>query len=287
MDRTRPRGYTRIGVLFAGLLAGCASSGAARWAPLFDGETLSGFHTIGNAEWIVEGGEIVGRQGKERPRGGWLVTDRTFRDVEIELDFQTSYWANSGVVVRDPKGCTGSPYRDGYEVQILNRSDDRFPTGSVYGQASAPYGLHREREWNRLRIVATGSSIHVFLNGEEACAVPEGVRADPGAIGLQVSSGRFYRDMWVRFRRIRVRDLVRGTGKAEPPAKAETPPAEEGKAEPPAKAEGAPGKAVEPEAAKEAPPAKEDAPAEEGKAEPPKGEEAGKEAPPPPPPPPS
>jgi len=271
------RAFPRIALLFAGLFAcaGCAGgAGSARWEPLFDGGSLAGFHTVGNAEWSVLGGEIVGRQGKQQPCGGWLVADRTFRDFELDLEFRTSYWGNSGVVIRDPKGRSGLSYLDGYEIQILNRSDDRFPTGSIYGHASAPYGLHREGAWNRLRIVAIGGNIQVFLNGEKACELPEGARTEAGAIGLQVSSGLSYRDMWVRFRRIRIRDLGGGSpAAAKPPAKTEETTKE-----------------IEPPPAKvEAPPAKVDAPS--AKSEPPAGEvpppppPSGETAPPPPPPP--
>ena len=41
--------------------AAAADEDARPWRPLFDGKTLAGWHQVGDGEWVVEDGAIVGR----------------------------------------------------------------------------------------------------------------------------------------------------------------------------------------------------------------------------------
>lgn len=44
----------------------------------FKGSNLGGWHTLGQADWHAENGEI---RGAAKAGGGWLVLDRSYQDV--------------------------------------------------------------------------------------------------------------------------------------------------------------------------------------------------------------
>ena len=71
----------------------------------FKGSTLSGWHTLGAADWKAVDGEIIGT-----PRstdGGWLVLDKSFQDVEFGADFKCAGGCRTGVLLRAEKTPTG------------------------------------------------------------------------------------------------------------------------------------------------------------------------------------
>ena len=136
-------------------------------APLFDGATLEGWAPMfgGNLDaWAAQEGEI---RVVEAGRGGWLRTDRTYRDFDLSFDFIIPDGGNSGVGLR----CTsvGDPAFTGFEVQILDshgHAATRESCGAVYNaipprfQAAKPAG-----EWNSYRILLVGDTLNVWLNG--------------------------------------------------------------------------------------------------------------------------
>lgn len=73
----------------------------------FQGSNLSGWHTLGQAGWRAENGEIIGtpKQG-----GGWLVLDRSYQDVGFYGLFRCSGGCETGVLLRaekTPEGMKG------------------------------------------------------------------------------------------------------------------------------------------------------------------------------------
>src|SRR5262249_21965320 len=83
----------------ASLPPAAASPGA--WKPLFNGHDFTGWFVPPgrgaapgtpprnplDAGWKIEGGAVVGGQAGPGQRGGSLVSQETFKDVELELDF--------------------------------------------------------------------------------------------------------------------------------------------------------------------------------------------------------
>lgn len=135
------------------------------WVRLFDGATLDGWVATGDqGAWAASGGEIrIIRPG----RGGWLRTERMYRDFELRLDFLVPSNGNSGVGLRGAS--TGDPAFTGFEVQILD-SFGQEPSltncGAVY-DAIAPYemAVNPAGEWNTYEIRVQGDTITVQLNG--------------------------------------------------------------------------------------------------------------------------
>ncbi len=69
------------------------------WVSLFDGKTLKGWHLVGDGEWVVEDGAIVGKTQKAAKLYGLLVSDKQYKDLRVKFRFK-SLAGNSGFYVR-------------------------------------------------------------------------------------------------------------------------------------------------------------------------------------------
>jgi Domain of Unknown Function (DUF1080)/FG-GAP-like repeat len=71
----------------------------------FEGSTLVGWHTLGQADWKAENGEIV---GKGTGSGGWLLLDRSYQDTGVYTAFRCSGSCDTGVLLRAQKAPDGT-----------------------------------------------------------------------------------------------------------------------------------------------------------------------------------
>lgn len=184
---------------------------------IFNGRDLSGWTASGDpGAWSVASGEIrVGDAGN----GGWLRTNKTYRDFDLSLEFNVPEGGNSGVGLRGSSG--GDPAFTGFEVQIFDNFGEA-PTlrscGSVYEAIAADsMAVNKPGAWNTYRIRLVGDTLNVWLNGvqihdnatldgrgffrSEDSALPLNTRATTGYISLQDHGDA------VRFRNIAIRDL--------------------------------------------------------------------------------
>jgi hypothetical protein len=68
---------------------------------VFQGSSLTGWHTLGNATWRAENGEIIAKP--DTPEGGWLVMDKGYQDVEFYTEFHCADKCDAGVLMRAEK----------------------------------------------------------------------------------------------------------------------------------------------------------------------------------------
>ena len=182
-----PKPMARRALISAVLLAGCGKSSwqqstmehptvmltyeerAAGWRPLFDGVSLTGwrvYHGGAPTGWRVVDGSIDRGAG-----GGDLVTDETFANFDLALDWKVAPGGNSGIMYRvDDAG--DATYMTGPEMQVLDdqRHLDGKSTltsaGAVYGLYPAPPGIVKPAgEWNAARILVNGNHVEHWLNG--------------------------------------------------------------------------------------------------------------------------
>jgi hypothetical protein len=193
---------------------------------IFDGQTLTGWHgfrTPGRipAGWRAMDAEIV-RVGS----GDHLVTDRTYANFELTLEWQVAENGNSGIFYRvDPTA--NAIEQSGPELQVLD--DGGHPdgasrltaAGSLYGLYPAPPGVVKQPGyWNSVRLLVNGAHVEHWLNdvkvveyelwspeweakvkASKFAAWPGYGRAPRGYIGLQDHGDR------VAYRNIRIREL--------------------------------------------------------------------------------
>jgi hypothetical protein len=163
---------------------------AEGWELLFDGKSLSGWRGIGTeglpeGHWVIEDASIkkiaagdVPRQADGQPvQGGDLMTERTYRDFDLRLEWKISPGGNSGIkynVSEEMSRAYAPPEAAiGFEYQILD--DERNPdagngptrtTAALY-DLTAPEGkiLKPVGEYNEARIVFRGNHGEHWLNG--------------------------------------------------------------------------------------------------------------------------
>jgi hypothetical protein len=167
---------------------------------LFDGKTLNGW-TLRDPKkkngWAVVNGELAVVDPKDNAD---LVSERSFQDMKLHVEFNVDKKSNSGVYLRGR-----------YEVQILDNPDakmalDSHGCGAVYSRiapkldATKPAG-----EWQALDITFVGRQVTVVLNGQTIVQdVVEGItggalspwEGEPGPLMLQGDHGK------VRFRNV-------------------------------------------------------------------------------------
>ncbi len=195
-------------------------SGRDGFVSLFNGRDLEGW-TGASDDFEAADGTIVCRPG----RTGTLLTEQTYSDFIVQMEFRLPPGGRSGLIVR----CSDSG-QDGLEIPILDSLDPRYRNldpdqqpGSVSGLAAAHQGYLRPAgQWNFQQVMVRGSRFRVELNGTTVLdadlaqiaesrggSLPSGVRSAAGRIGI---AG--YGDT-AAFRRMAVRELPGPP--AEPP----------------------------------------------------------------------
>jgi len=166
------------------------------WLTLFNGTDLSNWSVSGDGNWRVEDGAIT---ADGSPAPSFLVSDLSFGDFELELEFWVNTEANSGVFIRcgNPESIDETSC---YEVNIFDtRPDQTYRTGSIVNLAAPSQFVYTGGQWNRYEISAVGNRLQVTLNGREMVDV-EDSRLTAGPFALQHGSGT------VRFRNVRIRE---------------------------------------------------------------------------------
>ena len=134
--KTLSRGAAGASFIPALYALGCAPPARENWRPLFDGESLQGWHT--NREkivhgtgglWEVEDGAITGQQDPPGSgNGGILLTDEKFMDFELSIDIKPDWGVCSGLFLRSTEG--------GQCLQMMVDYHDHGKMGFLYGEGT-------------------------------------------------------------------------------------------------------------------------------------------------------
>ena len=176
------------------LIAGI-TYGQEKWVNLFNGKDLSGWKQLnGKALYAVKNGEIVGTTVFKEPNS-FLVTEATYGDFILELEFKLDADMNSGIQFRSeskPDYLNGRVH--GYQMEIDPSS--RAWTGGIYDEARRqwlytmeynPEGkkAYKKDDWNKCRIECIGSVMRVWVNGIATANLVDAL-TPKGFIALQV-----------------------------------------------------------------------------------------------------
>jgi hypothetical protein len=139
---------------------------------LFNGKDLSGWHATGNNQWVAVSGIL-----RSPKSGANLVTDKTFNDFKLHIEFRYPKESNSGVYLRGR-----------YEVQIadskgMDPSKDQL--GAVYGFLPPTEMMAKDAgQWQSYDITLVGRMVTVVLNGKTVICN----REIPGITGGAIDS---------------------------------------------------------------------------------------------------
>ncbi len=152
------------------------------WINLFDGTTLTGWHTFGSdtvgSAWNVDSNAIHlnsnKKQGYQTTSGGDIVTNDSFSNFDFKVDWKIAKGGNSGILiyVQDDKKRYEETWHTGLEMQVLDddRNDDRhIPShrgGSLYDMIQAtPGAIKPAEQWNHVEITSNNGKLDFYLNG--------------------------------------------------------------------------------------------------------------------------
>lgn len=123
---------------------------------LFNGKNIKGWHADGKNQWIAEGGIL-----RSPHSGANLISDKTFTDFKLHIEFRYPQGSNSGVYLRGR-----------YELQIIDtKSGDPEP---INNQFSSIYGFlppnkmmaKNPGEWQSYDVTLVGRMITIVANGK-------------------------------------------------------------------------------------------------------------------------
>lgn len=121
---------------------------------LFNGKDLSGWHTEGKNQWVVKDGVLSSPQS-----GSNLITDQTFNDFKLHIEFRYPAGSNSGVYLRGR-----------YEVQIEDSHGDepyKNVFSGIYGFiAPTEIAAKKPGEWQSYDITLIGRMVTIVANGK-------------------------------------------------------------------------------------------------------------------------
>jgi hypothetical protein len=184
-------------------VAGCASHMPAQgWVTLIDGnEGMDNWSVSGSAaNWRAEGGAI--QADKISGKGASvLITKKSFKDLELYVEFWAGHDTNSGVYIRAPNPKLVNTASGAYEVQIWDKNPNpAYSTGSLVNSAVVAPIYKAGGRWNTFEVYAKGTEITVKFNGVVTVST-QNAKTHEGRIGLQFNSGP------VKFRKLLVREL--------------------------------------------------------------------------------
>lgn len=189
-----------------GLSAGPDGSESTKaWAPLFNGSTLEGWHRVGDGEWTVEDGVIVGRANKEKLYG-LLFTDDQFDDFTVRFKFKVLA-GDSGFYIRtvfkEPDQAHGNQVQVGLSGSGVGGVYESYGRGWLDKPSDeVQQKILNDRDWNDMSISASGGDIVVHVNGTKTAELKDDPSRRKGHFALQMHSGNL---MHLMFKDIEVR----------------------------------------------------------------------------------
>lgn len=177
------------------------------WVQLYNGKDVSNWNNVGNEQFVVEDGVLVGRT---LTKGyGYLETTRDYKNFQLSLRFKCAGTGNSGVYFHTKFKPGTADVSQGAQFEIDCKIGQH--TGGVYGfgrawivwPAPENETVVRQNDWNEMLVTVDGNRYTSRLNG-----VPMIDFTDPrapfiqGTIALQLHSGgsghMMFKDIWVR-----------------------------------------------------------------------------------------
>lgn len=151
------------------------------WTNLFNGSNTNGWHIYGGkpvgTAWKVKDSvlslDVTPGAGGKKYDGGNLVTDESFDNFHLKLEWKISPKGNSGILffVEEDTVKYKQPYETGLEMQVLDNDghpDGKIPkhrSGDLYDlipcstETVKPVG-----EWNQVEIICNQGKLELMLN---------------------------------------------------------------------------------------------------------------------------
>ncbi|UGU14986.1 DUF1080 domain-containing protein [Sinomicrobium kalidii] len=177
---------------------------------LFNGKDLTGWEIYGTEKWYVEDGLLVAESGPDK-KYGYLATDKSYKNFELDVEFLQEADGNSGVFFRS--GIEGTKI-SGWQVEV---APPDLHTGGIYESYGRGWLIKPEPEkdkmlrygeWNHMKIRVKGDHVTTWLNGEQMITLEdEKIGEANGKIALQIHDGGGIKVYW---RNITLKEIPEG-----------------------------------------------------------------------------
>ena len=166
------------------LLFACTQINAQKkeWTSLFDGKTTNGWHTYGKdavgEAWKVIDGTLMldpsNKQGWQIKGGGDIVSNESYGDFHLQLEWKISPNGNSGIIffVQDEPKKYNYIWYTGPEMQVLDNDGHadgkiiKHRAGNLYDLVAGVEGAVKPvGEWNLVDIINEKGTLTLKLNG--------------------------------------------------------------------------------------------------------------------------
>ena len=166
------------------LLFACTQINAQKkeWTSLFDGKTTSGWHTYGKdavgEAWKVVDGTLMldasNREGWQIKGGGDIVSNESYGDFHLQLEWKISKNGNSGIIffVQDEPKKYNYIWYTGPEMQVLDNDGHadgkiiKHRAGNLYDLVAGVEGAVKPvGDWNLVDIINEKGTLTLKLNG--------------------------------------------------------------------------------------------------------------------------
>lgn len=152
------------------------------WISLFDGKTTSGWHTygkdaVGEAWKVIDGALMLdptNKQGWQIKGGGDIITNESYGDFHLQLEWKISKKGNSGIIFfvqNEPKKYNYIWYT-GPEMQVLDNDGhadakiNKHRAGNLYDLVAGVEGAVKPvGEWNLVDVINEKGTLTLKLNG--------------------------------------------------------------------------------------------------------------------------
>ena len=182
------------------VLLGMTQMYAQEKTKIFNEKNMDGWIIYGTEKWYVnDDGNLVCESGPDKEYG-YLGTEKTYKDLVLELEFLQEADGNSGVFFRST--IEGTKIK-GWQVEVAPKGHD---TGGIYESYGRGWliqipdekeNILKEGEWNTLKIKVVGENVTTWLNGEKMVELSdEKIGLATGRIALQIHSGGGIKVNW-------------------------------------------------------------------------------------------
>lgn len=195
---------TLITCLFLTILS---FANAQKKSSIFNGKDLSGWQIYGTEKWYVNGGELICESGPDKGYG-YLGTEKTYKDFELNLQFKQEADGNSGVFFHST--ITGTRVA-GWQVEVAPKGHD---TGGIYESYKRGWIVKPEKakdealkvgKWNKMKIIVKGNNVKTYLNGTEMVNhTDDAYGSIAGSIALQIHDGGGIK---VRWKKLNIKEI--------------------------------------------------------------------------------
>lgn len=160
-------------------------------------ENSKDWHTVGNANWEFIDNELV---GSLKSGAGFVVTDNTFKNFNLELEFMPDKNINSGVFVRCKNDSLSAVNCYEFNIWDTNPNPDNR-TGAVVNKFPPLRYVETIDKWNTYKVTVNEDHLQVWVNDVLTIDTHDEFHIE-GYIGLQARG-----EGEIKFRNVKISKL--------------------------------------------------------------------------------